>query len=421
MTKDLDVVVFGATGVTGRRVCAHLAERSAATGATWAPAARNRGRLASVLAEDGVTAPELVTADVTDAASLAAMAARARVVLNLAGPYTSYGRPVIDACVAGGAHYADLSGEIPFVRSVTLEADLPARRAGVKVVQVCGFEALPPDLLVLLAADTARERHGEAVVSADVRVSVDALPRLPRPSDGISGGTFQSLAEAAGADDAAVMTDPAALLADGEAAEAVRRVSPIQVRPRRARDGAVIAPMAPAAFINPAVIHRTGLLTATARGDLYAPLRYREGLAIPGPTATLPLRLAAAGLMSGTQGLIAGMARAPAPLRKQVSAGLTRVLPSSGFGPAADRLEAWRWSMRVDAATAQGHDVRAEVHAEGHPGYLATARMLGEAGLLMAEPGATPEAAGCLTPAAALGAGAAERMVAARLFFSVAP
>ncbi len=419
--KDLDVVVFGATGVTGRRVCAYLAERAAATGASWAAAARDRGRLEAVLAEDGVSAPELVTADLADPASLAAMAARARVVLNLVGPYTSHGRSVIDACVAGGAHYADLSGEIPFVRSVTREVDVPARQAGVKVVQVCGFEALPPDLLVLLAAETARERHGEALASADVRFRVDAFPGMPRPSDGISGGTFQSLAEAGAAEDAAVLTDPAALLADGSVAEAVRRTSPILVRPRRAPDGTVIAPMAPAAFINPAVIHRTGLLTATARGELHVPLRYREGLAIEGPPVTLPLRLAAAGMLSGTQGLIAGMARAPAGLRKRMSSGLSRVLPSSGFGPAADRLEAWRWSMRVDAATAGGHEVRADVHAEGHPGYLATARLLGEAGLLMAEPGATPDAAGCLTPAAALGTAAAERMAAARLYFSVAP
>ena len=419
--KDIDVVVFGATGVTGRRVCAHLASRAADTGARWAAAARDRGKLEAVLAEGGVTAPELVTADVADPSSLAAMAERARVVLNLVGPYTSFGRPVIDACVAGGAHYADLSGEIPFVRSVTLDVHVPARQAGVKVVQVCGFEALPPDLLVLLATETARERHGSPAVSADVRVSIDELPGVPRPSDGISGGTFQSLAEAAGADDAEVLTDPAALLADGTAADAVRRTSPILVRPRREPDGAVIAPMAPAAYINPAVIHRTGLLIATARGETYAPLRYREGLALAGSPATLPLRLGVAGIMSGTQGLIAGMARAPASVRKPVSAGLSRVLPSSGFGPAADRLEAWRWSMRVDAATAAGQTVSAEVRAEGHPGYLATARMLGEAGLLMAEPGATPDSSGCLTPAAALGMSAAERMAAARLYFTVAP
>ena len=88
------------------------------------------------------------------------MASRARVVLNLVGPYTLYGRPVIEACVAGGAHYADLTGEIPFVRQMIDAFDDRAAQAGVKLVQVCGFESLPPDLAVLLAAETARDRWG---------------------------------------------------------------------------------------------------------------------------------------------------------------------------------------------------------------------------------------------------------------------
>ena len=64
--------------------------------------------------------------------------------------------------------------------------------------------------------------------------------------------------------------------------------------------------------------------------------------------------------------------------------------------------------------------MRVDVDADGHPGYLATARMLGEAGLLLAEPGATPERAGCLTPATALGTGSVERFERARVRFSVA-
>ena len=102
--RDLDVVVFGATGVTGRRVAAYLAERAAETGAHWAPAARDVAKLNRVHDDDGVSAPETVVANLDDPESLAAMASRARVVLNLVGPYTLYGRPVIEACVAGGAH-----------------------------------------------------------------------------------------------------------------------------------------------------------------------------------------------------------------------------------------------------------------------------------------------------------------------------
>ena len=75
--------------------------------------------------------------------------------------------------------------------------------------------------------------------------------------------------------------------------------------------------------------------------------------------------------------------------------------------------------MSVEGRTARGQAVRVDVEADGHPGYLATARMLGEAGLLLAEPGATPERAGCLTPATALGTGSVERFERARVRFSV--
>src|SRR4029453_10125231 len=92
-----------------------------------------------VLGEVGVISPETIVADLNDPSSLAAMASRARVVLNLAGPYTLYGRPVIEACVAGGAHYVDLTGEIPFVLQMIDAFDARAREAAVKIVQVCGF------------------------------------------------------------------------------------------------------------------------------------------------------------------------------------------------------------------------------------------------------------------------------------------
>jgi short subunit dehydrogenase-like uncharacterized protein len=411
--RDLDVAVFGATGITGRQVAVYLAERAAETGARWAAAGRDPAKLERVLGEVGVTAPETIVAELSDASSLAAMASRAKVVLNLCGPYTLHGRPVIEACVANGAHYIDLTGEIPFVRQIIDDFDARATQAGVKVVQVCGFEALPPDLAVLLAAETARERWDESLAEADLEVSVSGPPGMPRPSDMISGGTFQSLAAAAGADDAAAVTDPAALITDPIRAEEVRRRSPINVSPRRGTGGAVIAPMAPAAFINPAVIQRTAALTGAE------PFRYREGIGMRGPAATLPLRFAMAGVLSGTQAAVAAAARARPSVRRRVGGVLEKVLPGSGFGPSGDRLEGWKWHMSVETRTTGGHLVRVDVGAEGHPGYLATARMLGEAGLMLAEEGLTPERAGCLTPATALGTGSIERFERAQVRFSV--
>ncbi len=420
--RDLDVAVFGATGVTGRRVAAYLAERAPATGMRWAAAARDPERLRRILGDQGVQAPETIVADIAEPGTLVAMAARSRVVLNLVGPYTRYGRPVIEACVDAGTHYVDLTGEIPFVRQVVDEVHERAVEAGVKVVQVCGFESLPPDLAVALAAETARTRWHEDLAHVDVEVTWSLPPGLPRPSDGLSGGTFQSLVAVAESDtDASLVSDPAALVTDARTAEAVRERSPIAVRPRRGDGGAVVAPMAPAAFINPAVVHRTAALLAAESGAGTAPFSYREGIAMTGAAPTLPLRYAAAGVLSGVQAGMLQTARLRPQARRRLAGALRRVAPGSGFGPAADRLEGWRWQLAVRGTTDGGAPVGVRVDAEGHPGYLATARMLGEAGLMLAAKGTTPDRAGCLTPATALGTEHVDRFGHARLHFSVLP
>src|SRR5688572_9805834 len=314
--RDLDVVVFGATGVTGRRVCRYLDKRAPQVNATWGAAARDASKLERILGEEGVEPENAISADLGDPQSLADMASRAKVVLNLVGPYTKYGRPVIKACVENGAHYADLTGEIPFVREMIDEFDEKAAEAGVKIVEVSGFEALPADLAVALAAETAKERWDERLADVDLTVSIKQPPGVPRPGDLFSGGTLQSMAEITGHEDASRMSDSAALITDPARASRVRERSPISVRVRRS-NGEVIAPMSPAAFINPAVIQRTAALSET--DPAAEPFRYREGMALGGHPATLPLRYAAAGVLAGTQAGLAAATRANADVRQRVA------------------------------------------------------------------------------------------------------
>ena len=415
--KEFAVVVLGATGVTGRRVAAYLNERASEDAFPWAAAARDSVKLERVLSEVGAAGSTTIEADTGDDDSLRALAARTNVVLNLVGPYTSHARPVIEACIEGGAHYLDLTGEIPFVRGIVRDFDDAARARGVTIAQVCGFEALPPDLAVLAATEAARDRWGEDLVAVDLEVRVTPPPGLPRPSDMISGGTSQSMVEVTADPDSAVAADPAALI-EGARAALVRDVSPIEIGVRRGRDGTVIAPMTPAAFINPAVIQRTAVLTAA--GDPPPPFRYREGVALDGGALTMPARLAIAGGLAATQ---AGMRRtllAGPGTKRRVSAVLGRVLPGSGFGPSPDRLEDWSWSMRIEAATTAGHAVEVNVEARGHPGYLTTAHMLGEAGLILSGESPVPGSRGCLTPAAALGTASLPRFERAGMSITVA-
>jgi len=417
--RELDVVVFGATGVTGRQVARYLDERARDGGLRWAAAGRDERRLAEMLSSLGVQAPQLIAADVAQPPTLAAMAARTRVVLDLVGPYTRYGRPVIEACLAEGTHYVDLTGELTFVREIIHDFHEPAVAAGVKIVQVCGFESLPADLLTALAAESARERFDADLAEVDLEVAMSGPPGPPRASEMVSGGTFQSLVEVAGSDDAFRITDPAMLIDDPALAEKIRHASPIPLAPRRGLGGSVVAPMAPAPFINPAVIHRSAVLAAAGEGRPFEPFRYREGIALEGSPATLPLRWAAAGALSGTQVALAAVARSGPSVRRRAAGLMRRFGPSSGFGPTGPRLEQWHWQMRLAARTSTGGEIVARLSAEGHPGYLATARLMGEAGILLAEDGTTPALGGCLTPARALGTACTGRFERARLRFEL--
>jgi short subunit dehydrogenase-like uncharacterized protein len=408
--RDLSVVVFGATGITGRQVAAYLSERAEQGGFKWAVAGRDPEKIGRVLGEVGVSAPETIAADVADPDSLRSMASRTAVVLDMVGPYTLYGKPVIEACIESGAHYMDLTGEVPFVREMIESADERAKQAGVKIVNTSGFEALPPDLLVLLAVETARERWSEELATVDLDADLPIPDGRVKLADIVSGGTLQSLAEILSVEGSALAADPAALIPVEDQAQLVRTVSPIAIAPRFNAQGDVLVPMTPSPFINPAVIHRTAALLAAEEGRAFAPFRYREGVAVSGGSASVPLRYLAGAALGGTQAAIRGLVRARPSFRRRAADLMRKRLPSSGFGPTGERMEDWSWSMAVNAKTVDGHYLRVELEGDGQPGYLTTAKMLGEAGLLLSEEGATPKRSGFLTPALALGTGQLDRL-----------
>jgi short subunit dehydrogenase-like uncharacterized protein len=335
-------------------------------------------------------------------------------VLNLVGPYAPTGREVVAACIDAGAHYADLSGEMQFVRRVIGEFDEPARDAGVKVVQPVGFESIPPDLLVRAVAERAQELFQEPLSEVDLEARIlETPPGLIRPSDGMSGGTSQTIVAALLDDDAAVAIDPAALCFDPAAAEHIRRLSPIKLRPRRGSDRGWVAPMIPVAVINPAVLQRSAELSGEPA------FRYQEGTAVPNRGVMRVFGLPVAAILAGQQALLRKAVSASPAARRRYARVLGMILPASGFGPRADRLEGYRWTMTVRARTTGGHDVGGSVTGSGHVGYLVSARTIGETGLLLAEAGATPAGTGCLPPSLALGTANLDRFAPAGLRFLI--
>ena len=190
--ERLDVVLFGATGTTGGNALPYLAERAAALGLRWGIAGRRPQRLLQLVADLPLERqPEVLEADLDEPITLQELAASAHVVINAVGPYRTSAAPVIEACIDAGADYLDVTGETDVVAELVRRFDGPAREAGVRIVQAAGYEALPFDLAVALAAEQAAAR-GTRVTAADVISSFQLPPGLPRPSDGLSGGTYAS-------------------------------------------------------------------------------------------------------------------------------------------------------------------------------------------------------------------------------------
>ncbi|VVD03816.1 unnamed protein product [Leptidea sinapis] len=149
----LDLVIFGATGFTGKHAAIEMArQRSKFPDLTWGIAGRSQAKLADVLKEvakktdEDVSSVKIILADVNDEKSLRVMCSQARVVVNCCGPYRHYGEPVVKAAIDCKTHHVDVSGEPEFIETMQLLYDQQARDAGVFIISACGFESIPTDL-----------------------------------------------------------------------------------------------------------------------------------------------------------------------------------------------------------------------------------------------------------------------------------
>jgi short subunit dehydrogenase-like uncharacterized protein len=403
--RTYDLVVFGATGFVGRLLAGYLAEH-APSGTRMALAGRSRTRSEEVRAGLPPAARdwEIVEADTGDPASLAALAASTRVLATTVGPYARYGLPVVEACARAGTDYADLTGEVLFVRDAIARVDGLAKDTGARIVHACGYDSIPSDLGVLMLARQATADGAGGL--CDVRL-------VATFRGGFSGGTIDSMRaqlEAVQGDRSLrrVLGDPFSLSPDRDAEPGTRQ-PPDADLPARLPDGRWTAPFVMAPF-NTRVVRRSNALQDWSYGR---GLRYGEVMgAGRGPAGAVT----AAGVAAGLLGAIAAMSFAP------TRALLDRVLPAPGSGPGEEaRRKGWFRSV-LDAVAEDGRRYRATAAGPGDPGYAATAVMLGESALALALDGERlPDRAGSLTPATAMGEVLVERLRAAGHTYEVGP
>jgi short subunit dehydrogenase-like uncharacterized protein len=395
-----DMVLFGATGFTGRLVAEYLAAHAPA-GFRWAIAGRNRDKLVEIQSSLGADVPILV-ADAQDEAALDRIAGETKVVCTTVGPFAKHGRKLARACAKAGAHYCDITGEVNFVRASIDENHETAKKTGARIVHCCGFDSIPSDLGTLMVAEEAQTRFGQKLG----RVKFFA----GETSGGFSGGTIASMLN---------------LLDEAKKDRALRKLlrDPYSLSPNRATDldldgpdpigvrwepalKLVAGPFVMAA-VNTRIVRRSNALRDFAYGRHF---RYSEEMTFGrGPKAWM----AAGAVVAGLGVFVKAATFAPTRMV------LDRYLPGPGDGPTAEERNRGFFKVRIVAETEDRKErLLGRVEGTSDPGYGETAKMLSETAIALSQE-EDRGAGGVLTPATALGMKLVARLRAAGMVFSV--
>lgn len=375
--REFDVVVFGATGFTGRLVAEYLAKQHADV--KWAMAGRSQSKLEEV--RDLMGAPKdtpLIVADSDDDASLKALAARTKTVITTVGPYQLYGEPLVAACVEEGTDYVDLCGEPPWMVDIIDRYDAAAKKSGARIVLSCGFDSIPFDMGVYHLQQHAIKETGSPVTRVKGRVR--------KMKGTFSGGTAASFAESMkrAAKEPEVLgwlRDPFALTPGFTGPKQPHGMKPVLDEDL----GSWSAPFIMAS-INTKNIHRSNALLGHKYGKDFV---YDE-MVLTGP---------------GEQGeKIANHVAADKSMAENP--------PKPGEGPSLEERETGFYDAMFTGLDKNGTRRTVGVTGDKDPGYGSTSKMLSEAGLCLAQDISRDETpGGVYTPAPAMGAKLIARLV----------
>ncbi|WP_420607256.1 saccharopine dehydrogenase family protein [Novosphingopyxis sp.] len=375
--REFDIVVYGASGFTGRLVAEYLVQAHGASDLKWAMAGRSLSRLEAV--RDAIGAPAdtvLITADAADPASLGAMCKRTSVVITTVGPYQLYGNELVAACAATGTDYCDLCGEPAWMREQIDLHGAAAARSGARIVFSCGFDSIPFDLGVLMLQHDARAAHGAPAPRVKGRVRA--------MEGGFSGGTAASMKAtmAAAAKDPKVikrLTDPFSLTPGFDGPD-----QPAGLLPHI--DDALDSWVAPfiMAAINTKNVHRTNQLLGHPYGEDF---RYDE-MVVTSPGE---------------------MGRQAAEMMAKVNPLAGDKGPRPGEGPSKQERDDGYYDLLFIGEYPDGRSLRYGVKGDRDPGYGSTSRMIAETAILLSERPQDGDG-GVWTPGALLGQALAERL-----------
>lgn len=417
-TRRFELVLFGATGYTGKMAAVYLAKRYG-TSVQWAIAGRRITALQKlknelVSLDNKLQYLPIIIADSSDSVMLDNMVRQTKVVITTVGPFDKYGTKLVESCAIHGTHYCDITGETDWVRQMIELYDTTARKSGARIVHFCGHDCVPWDLVTLECALKLRKDYdGEALQSINF---FDELSSAP------SGGTIATVLHAltnrvkyksqigfdplllrkCSVDSKQASCGETLCSTDNDHTAAVKSNNNLIIKVQSMLGYSKDYHCWCGPFVMSTVmancVRRSNVLNNYGRE-----VTYREALVYPSIFA---------GIIDITYLLLLGTVLLCPPVRLLVTG--TPFLPTPGQGPTKSALDNGFLRVTAFAEGCYGSKVQAMMYFPTDPGYRDTARMLVESGLSLAldVPAAKITVGGGIwTPASCQGHVLTERLV----------
>ena len=355
MDKDIDIIIYGATGFTGQLCVKYF--QSLETQAKWAIAGRNQEKLRKV-AEENLAEVEILIADSDDEVALDNLTLRAKVILSTAGPFHRYGSKLVASCVKNNTHYVDITGENFWVKGLIENHHEEAARKGIRIIPSCGFDSIPSDLGAFFAAKSLGK-------------PIKRIESFHSYEGGASGGTLETMFSMGELDLGDDLTNPFLLNPEDSYSNEQKQLSGDRVgiskKPEiKAWSGPFIM-----ATANTRVVRRSEALLALRQESYGSNFTYQEHA-----YHKSWLSAVSSLLLTGLSVLVL-----LSPLKRLVKP----FLPKPGEGPSEAVQENGWFDCKFIAESEDGTKSVFNMHGKGDPGYKVTSKLVSECALCLIE------------------------------------
>jgi short subunit dehydrogenase-like uncharacterized protein len=415
MSRKYDVILWGATGFTGRLAVKYLATNYPAESLKWAISGRNISKLNEIKENTAKSCNknldhvDVLIADINDKASLTALTSQTVVLLSTAGPFALVGSAVVDACVSSGTNYVDITGEVQWVRKMIDLHNGTAAAKKIKIISCCGFDCIPVDLGTQMVVDNLKAKNLTPIAVKSTVIKMIG---------GASGGTIYSMMN---------------LFASLSARQLLELLNPFYLSPRTGTNNSLDQPtnketkrnaadkLFPvydsalkewtAPFLMQAVdtriVNRSNALGGWQYGKDFI---YSEGIVTPNVIAAWGVSIFSSFLLMLLY----------FPFVRTI---VKFFVPEPGSGPDVKFLEKGMFEMSIHGtgvdAAGNKQNVFGKVFAEnGDAGYVQTAKMVCESAICLAKD-QTPPIYGHVTPSVGLGESLRQRLRSRGMDFSI--